>query len=75
MIGQAGTNELPESVKPEVKWQLRTGAYFFFNWEGDLKVCPPVSTYGNSLFNKKKKLQLSEMGQNLKLDSKENKLS
>lgn len=54
MIGQAGTNELPESVKPEVKWQLRTGAYFFFNWEGDLKVCPPVSTYGNSLFNKKK---------------------
>lgn len=26
----------------------------FFNWEGDLKVCPPVSTYGNSLFNKKK---------------------
>lgn len=35
MIGQAGANELPGSVKLEVKWQLKTGAYlfFFFNWE------------------------------------------
>ena len=29
MIGQAGANELSESIKPEVKWQLRTGAFFF----------------------------------------------
>lgn len=33
MIGQAGANELPESIKPEVKWQLRTVSYLFvFNW-------------------------------------------
>lgn len=37
MIGQAGTNELPESVKPEVKWQLRTGAYFFLIGRETLK--------------------------------------
>lgn len=30
MIGQAGANELPGSVKLEVKWQLKTGAYLFF---------------------------------------------
>lgn len=55
MIGQAGANELPESIKPEVKRQLRTVSYFFvFNWK-TFEYVHVSELYGNSFFNKQKR--------------------